>query len=259
MQGKYTSTYEKHASMKPLPFLRNTLILGLVLLLSACLKDIKDGNNQGDVNVVSALSVVHASASTPAIDFVLDRQKVNNQDFEFGDRIQYFGVYGGRWPVAIYLENNYGEPILETDIQVQSGQYYTLFFAGEIKDPEGILLQDNIAAPEGNKASLRFVNLSLQAGTVDFICGDTSLAKEKTFGTYTSFQEIDAGQQTLHVLGTNSETVREFEFRAGHVYTIWLKDVLEEPTGEAQSNKLLDMALIDHIGDLQAQSNAGLR
>lgn len=251
MPGKYTSTYEKHAAMRLRRYSLSLLAICSLLLLSACLKN-KDNN---DVNIVSALSVVHASASAPAIDFVLDRQKVNNQAFEYGDRIHYFGVYSGRWNAAFYEENSYSQPLLETSIQVQNGLYYTLFFIGDEETPEGLLLEDDISKPDSNKATLRFVNLSTHAGSVDFFWGEETLASQKAYKEYTSFQIIDAGKQTVEISAKQGTITRNFNFREGHVYTIWLKDVLESADTQIQA-PLLDMELIDHVRDLEAQQGA---
>lgn len=222
------------------------IALFLSFMLSACLKN-KDGYNE---NVVSALSVVNASVWTPPVDFVLDGQRVNNQSFEFGDRIQYFGVYSGTWPAAFYQGNTHTNPLLKTSITLLNGKYYTLFFTGDKETPEGLLLEDDIRIPEKGEVTLRFVNLSPDAGPVDFRVGSEVLAARKDFKDYTSFQAISAGTYQAAVLAQNGAILKELELKLvdGRIYTVWLKGLAKEDSGEKDLQ--LDTGLIDHRREL---------
>src|SRR5690606_33605081 len=154
------------------------------LTLSSCLKD---SNENGDL-IGSAITIIHGSPDTPPIDFVWDQQRINVQEFAYGNRIKYFSDYPGNHRARFYTERTNTDALYETQVNLAPGKLYSLFLSGTADSLSSLLIEDDLTAPAKGKAKIRFVNLSVNAGALDFqIVEDSLAASNKAFGKYTSF------------------------------------------------------------------------
>lgn len=233
--------------MKTALKLKSTKVPSVLLLLfalisfslSSCLKD--SGPDTG--SIVSAITVIHASPNSPAFDFVLDNQRVLNPtgpDFVYGKRIPYFRAFSGSRLARIYEKNNFITPLHEVELKLISGNYYSLFIGGAKESLTSLLIDDDLTKPLKGKAKVRFVNMSPDAGALDFnITQNTTLASNKKFNEYTGFQEVDAGIYNANIKSHSENSINlpiELELKDGDIYTIWAKglvntDVEEEKLG----------------------------
>lgn len=216
-----------------------------VLTLSSCLKD---SDNDGEA-VYSALTVIHGSPDTPPIDFVWDSQRVNNQEFAYGDRIMYFTDFSGIHIARFYEEGTNSDALYETQVQLSQGKYFSLFLSGTSADSlSAVLIEDDLTEPAEGNAKVRFLNLSPDAGALDFQLVDDSLAaSNKEFEKYTSFQEMEAGEYSA-VIKSHSGTAVNHPFNLtledGKIYTIWAKGLVAASGDEEQQ---FDHGIIKHL------------
>lgn len=205
--------------------------------LSSCLKD--SGPDTG--SIVSAITVIHASPNSPAFDFVLDNQRILDPigpEFVYGKRIPYFRAFSGSRLARVYEKNNFITPLHEVELKLISGNYYSLFIGGTKESLTSLIIEDDLTKPLEGKARIRFVNLSPDAPALDFdITENTTLASDKKFNEYTSFQEVDAGSYEASIKSHSGNSINlpvDLELEDGKIYTIWAKGLINTDVEEEE-------------------------
>jgi hypothetical protein len=205
------------------------VILGVVcsvaIVLSSC---VKNHDNNTPAKPISALAFVDASADAPALDFYLNGQQVNLNPVSPGNFFSYFNAYSGKVPATFYQTAT--TTLLAKDtITMVANHGYTLFLANVIAHPDFILTADSLIRPASGAISLRLVNASPDAGTVDLIVKGAS-SSIISGGTYKSVSGFTSATVSLtdslqiRQSGTSSilATVPASHFTNGSVYTVWL-------------------------------------
>lgn len=218
---------------KALYFLFALIASGL-LSLSSCLKDPNFGNSPKyhTESIISALTVIHASPDAPTFDFVLNGEPIFPRDRAFSKTIPYFPLYARHYEARFYNHNTYSNAFYTTNIKLDIGKYMSLFLTGLKSDSlTSLLIEDNLTQPKTGKAKLRFLNLSPDAGALDFaIVKDSIFASHKKFKAYTAFYEIEAGEYSATFKSSEGDSVRynfSLKLEKGKIYTVWAKGLIE--------------------------------
>jgi hypothetical protein len=92
------------------------------------------------------------------------------------------------------------------------------------------LVEDDLTAPAADKANVRFVNMSPDAGNLDLaITGQTTPLFAKTaFKGATKFVAVAPGAELNFQINENTKTdvlakVEKIKIEKGKIYTIWAK------------------------------------
>jgi hypothetical protein len=206
-------------------YLRLLLAPGMLLLfLSSCIKD----NNNYVAPPVAYLSFVQASTDEPPISFYLNSDLVNNyQPILYGNHFGYINAYAGARTAN--FDNAYtGAQLLSQSITLNQNTYYTLFLANTATSPQTLLLLDSLNKPNQGEATIRFVNLSPDAGPVDLVAKGTTTTTiaNKPFLGYSASINVPAGAYQLQVNATGTSTalatMTTITLGPGGVYTVWL-------------------------------------
>lgn len=213
-----------------------TVSIGLCtsLLFSSCLKDSMLGPSSGpnSESIISGLSVIHASPDAPAFDFVLNGEPIFPSNRSFTKYIPYSLLFAGKYQARFYVHDTYTNAFYTSDITLAKGKYHSLFLAGlKVDSLTTLLLEDDLTRPKEGNAKLRFVNLSPDAGALDFsIVEDSLFASKKNFKGYTAFYEIKAGEYTGRFKSSEGKPVH-YDFilnlENGKTYTVWAKGLIE--------------------------------
>ena len=194
-----------------------------LLQFSSCLKD---NNNYVPPPPTALLMVIQGSPDAPGEALFLDNNRVNNPSFNYGDNIGYFNAYIGERNVIL---NNYnsGDRIASDTMHLNNNVVYSLFLANTYTKPDFILLTDSIAQPASGKATIRLVNVSPNAGSVDLSANSTTIVTGKGYKGSSAFKTVDGGTNyNFSILKTGTNTVLAkldtVPIRAGSVYTVWL-------------------------------------
>jgi hypothetical protein len=195
----------------------------LCMLQFSCLKD----NNNYVAPQTALLMVVQGSAGAPGEILYLNNNRVNYyQSFNYGDHIGYFNAYTGTRQVILY---NYASAakIASDTIHLNNNVAYSLFLANTYTSPDFILLTDSIAQPAAGKATIRFVNISPDAGAVDLSANSTVLVSDKAYKGSSTFRTVAGGTNyNFEILKTGTNTVLAkldtIPINSGSVYTVWL-------------------------------------
>jgi hypothetical protein len=194
--------------------------LCLVLLLSSCLKD-KTANYNPPVALVSFFQ---ASPDQTALDLYLNNNKVNLGPIAYGTGLDYFRAYAGLRNINFYTYGVMNKLFTDT-VTLKPDNIYSLFLANKPNQPELVLLNDTIAQPAANMASIRFVDLSPDAPHVDLVLNTTTKVTDKTYKGFSSFLPV-TGNITYNIqvketgTGTVLATLDNVTLHTNLVYTI---------------------------------------
>jgi hypothetical protein len=194
-----------------------------LLQFSSCLKD---NNNYVAPPATALFMVIQGSPDAPSEALFLDNNRVNNPPFNYGDNIGYFNAYTGERNV-ILNDYNSGTRIASDTMNLKSNTAYSLFLASTYTKPDFILLTDSIAQPASGKATIRLVNVSPDAGTIDLVANGNTIVTGKAYKGSSSFVTVNGGTSynfTVVKSGTNTAlaTLSSITINTGSVYTVWL-------------------------------------
>jgi len=197
-------------------------LLAITTIFSACKKD---WNN--DPVEAAGIGFIHSSPGTGALDFILDNQKIGS--FAYTNDRGYYAAYPGTRIIGVakkdstkYLTNGTGT--------LKQGSFYSVFVVDTLKSTKLLLVEDDLKAPETDKAKIRFINLSPGSTALDLaVSGNaTALFTSKAFKEYTPFTSINPSDNyTFEVKTAGSTTVKAtlpaVKIEKGKIYTIWAK------------------------------------
>ncbi len=199
-----------------------TGVLGLLsLLLSSCLKD----TSPNSTPPTALVTFYQASPDEPAMDLDFSTNKVNQSPLNYGDGIDYFSVFAGQRTVSFYNTGTLNT-IKSITITVAPNNAYSLFLANIPVDPQVVLLTDTLNKPAAGKGSIRLVDLSPDAPSVDLaVQGGATLVTNRGFKGYSSFMPITGNTTyTFKILQAGTSTVLatlpNINIKSGFIYTI---------------------------------------
>ncbi len=214
-------------------FLRKTVLLlatFVVMAFASCQKD------EIETPEISALSIVNASAGSPAINAFIDENKISDDVFTFGKDIAYFNAYSGERELSFYQGSN---KKASGKFNLKNGKFYSLFLTGKWPQTELVLLGDSLAKPATGKAHIRFVNMGIDAGVLNLgLTNGSTLIGQKAYKAASDFMAINGNAAYTFVVRNNAAltdtmSIPQVTLEAGHSYTIWSKGVKGEIGNDA--------------------------
>lgn len=195
-------------------------LFAIALTITACKKDF---NN--DPIEAAGIGFVHASPGTGPLDFILDNQKINF--FSYTKDLGYYAAYPGTRLVGVAKKDSL-KYVTTATAGLKSGFFYSVFVVDTLKSTKLLILEDDLKAPETDKAKVRFVNLSPGTATYDLaVAGtDAPLFTAKAFKEFTTFTNIapnDSYTFQLKQSGTVKVSLPAIKIEKGKIYTIWAK------------------------------------
>lgn len=177
---------------------------------------------------ISSLSFINASPDGPSVTLYMDQNQVNNDLFGYTDHIDYLNVYSGNRNVYAYEGS---DKKVSGSITLGPQKIYSLFLAGRWASAEFVLLEDSLAKPDAGKAAIRFINMSVDAPSLDLGLNDGStLISGRTYKQNSGFTAIDGDKKYTFVIRehgatANKVTLSEVTLDAGHIYTVWANGI----------------------------------
>jgi hypothetical protein len=196
----------------------------VAIALSSCLKENKNTSYNPPVALVA---VVQASPDQPTLDFFLESTKVNQNPIAYNSGVDYFQANAGKRTLNFYAAGTTTKAFSDTTT-FQANYIYSVFLANKATSPELAILRDSISQPTTGNASIRFINLSPDAPSVDFAAKGASsvITARKAYKGFSSFAPITGNTSyTFQVLQTGTNTVLAsmpaITLQSGTVYTFW--------------------------------------
>ncbi|OWK71005.1 DUF4397 domain-containing protein [Pedobacter sp. AJM] len=195
-------------------------LFAITLTFSACKKD---WNN--DPIEAAGIGFVHASPGTAALDYILDNQKIGS--FSYTNDRGYFAAYPGTRLVGVSKKDSL-KYLTNGTAALKGGSFYSVFVVDTLKSTKLLLVEDDLKAPETDKAKVRFINLSPGSSPLDLAVegNATALFTSKAFKEFTPFTSINPSDNyTFQVkqAGTVTATLPAVKIEKGKIYTIWAK------------------------------------
>jgi uncharacterized protein DUF4397 len=148
-------------------------------------------------------------------------------------------------------------PIVENSEGLSGGKHYTIVVMPGTNDKVALnVLNDNITPPPTDKAEVRVIHASPDAGEVDIVAkeGNKKLFSGVNFERGTSYTDVEPMKTTLEVRPEGKDTpvltVPNANFEKGKIYTIVV-------AGRAKGMPKLQAIMVeDHLGTEAAASTA---
>ena len=215
-------------NLRKIVFVAAVLCLPAIMLTS-CLKD----HSYYNPPATALLMVIQGSPDAPAESLYLDPNQVNQSPFNYQDYIGYFNAYSGTRNIVLTSFTYPGQGVATAKfasdtVHLAQNQTYSLFLANTYTKPDFILLNDSIGQPTAGMATVRLVNVSPDAGSVDLAVNDaTVLVSNKAYKGASSFLPVTGNQLykfSVREHGTTTviSSIDSVAIANGGVYTVWL-------------------------------------
>lgn len=215
-----------------------TLVCALTLttIFSSCKKD-KDNNPPAAIKPAS-LAVVHAAPGVSELDFFIDNAKIKS--FTYNSIIDYVAIPKPGKKELSATKKGLTDVLVKLPVDIAEDKAYTAFVA----DPTGktiVFVSDDLTAPAADKAKIRFINLSPDAGVLDLnITGKAeALVAKKAFKEASTFINTEAGAEINFEIKENGKpdvlaTLPKVKIEKGKIYTIWAKGLKAGTTDDTK-------------------------
>ena len=187
------------------------------------------------------LRIVHASPDAPAIEVYLDGQRVLAA-LTFAAASPYVTVPAGmhrlRATAAGTASGDKG--LIDTMIDLQSGQAYTVVAADTAAKMVSVVVPDRMALPDADKTAVRLFHASPDAPSVADVAvagGGPVVFKNLAFKAGTDYAEVAPGAYRFEVrpAGTTQAiaTTPQIDLVGGKTYTIFAMGLLSDSSFQA--------------------------
>lgn len=200
-------------------------LLAIALTVTSCSKDNDNGTSPG----VATLAIVHAAPGTPELNLAIGGVKTNLKGLTFGTFINYANINEGLSEFGVTKKDS-TRILTKSSLALKNGKAYSLFITDVPAKTAFALVEDDLTAPVTDKANLRFVNMSPDAGSLDLaITGQaTALTTNTVFKGATAFTAVTPGTEVNFEIRANTKPdvlakIEKVKIEKGKIYTIWAK------------------------------------
>lgn len=215
------------------------LLTAFALSFSSCSK------NETEIPSISGLMVVNAAPNYGTYNVYINNTSapVNTKGALpfLGSISPYFNITPGanalKFTTASSVESVYTETT-----NLEADKAYTYFLINDVPNLSGLLLQDDLSLNSAEKAFVRFVNVSPNAGNLDLaIDSGSTLVADKAFKAASEFMSIDPKPYNLVIKSKSTgqvlATLKNVILTAGKMYSI-VAAGMSNPTELQQPLKL---------------------
>jgi hypothetical protein len=221
------------------PFSRFSAML---LLASAAWSFSSCSKDDNTVPAISGLSVVNVSPTLATYNVYLNSAKVSTAALPFTGSINYFQITPGINSVKFTTASS-TESVLTKSINLEADKAYSLYLINKADKLDGLLISDDLNAASADKAAIRFINLSPDAGTLTLNqTGGNSLAADQAYKSASAFSSTEAKTYSLEIrdkaTGNMLTKLENVKLTAGKIYTI-IAAGLVAPSTNDQSLRII--------------------
>lgn len=219
---------------------KQILVASLVVAAFASCK--KDDDTPAPVEEAK-IKIKHASPDAPSVDLYVDGAKINTAALAYNNNTGYVKIKAGARNIKVNAAGA-TTSVINSNVTLTKDKNYTLFAANRLSAIEGVLLEDNLAAPAAGKAHVRFVHLSPDAPAVNIVNGTatTNMFSSLAFKSGTAFTPVDATAAgtafafNIRNASTSAAvTTINANLVAGKIYTIVIRGFVTPPTGNTNA------------------------
>jgi hypothetical protein len=232
-------------AMKNIKSLATIALLAGTLGLTSCL----DNDDVMEYPAAGYISIYNGAPGNAGVIVYADQNQVNNFPIKYAEVLAYQNFYPGE-RLFKFSESNSLTSLLEKEYEIKVDSVYSMFLLEDLGDLDVILIDDDWSEPTADKAQIRMINLSPDAGTVSLKIDEVEdpFFEGLAFKTNSEFESLDTKTYNLTVISTTGETLTSatnIELKGNRVYTLVLRGY-EQATDNA---KKLDLQLLTNYID----------
>lgn len=197
----------------------------LSVILTACTKD----HDNYPVIQPAGVAFIHASVNAPELSIYSNGGKAGIAGFSYNKSTLYLTAQPGTSEIAI-TKTDSRDVIAKLNVKFKTTKGYTMFVVDSLQTSVLKFVEDDLTAPVADKAKIRFVNLSADAGSLDFgVKGQTTpLFTKQDFKQVPAFISVDPNDAyTFEIKANGTATVLAtsdvIKVEKGKIYTIYAR------------------------------------
>jgi hypothetical protein len=198
------------------------LLTASALFFSACSK------NETEIPSISGLMVVNAAPNHGTYNVYINSigTPANTKGALpfLGTVSPYFNITPGT-NILKFTTASSVEPVYTETTNLAADKAYSYFLINDIPNLSGLLLQDDLSLNSAEKAFVRFINVSPNAGNLDLaVDSGATLVADKAFKAASEFISIDPKPYNLVIKSKSTglviATLKNVTLTAGKMYSI---------------------------------------
>lgn len=234
-------------AMKNLKSLASVALLAGSMGLTGCLDN--DDNIPNDYPPAGYISIYNGAPSNAGVIVFADQNQVNNSPLKYSEALAYSNFYPGE-RLFKFSEGNSVTSLLEIEFEIKVDSVYSLFMVEDGEELDAILIDDDWSEPTADKAQIRMVNLSPDAGALSLMVDstETPLFDAVAFKSNSEFKSLTNKKYNLNVVSSAGDTLAtatNIDLRGNSVYTLVVRGY-EQAT---ENGKKLDLQLLTNYID----------
>jgi LPXTG-motif cell wall-anchored protein len=170
--------------------------------------------------------VVHASPDAPAVDVIVNGNKVLT-NVPFFAASAYLDLPAGSYDIQVVPAGATSPVVIDAKgVRIEAGKAYTIAATGKLAEIKPTILTDDLSAPAAGKAHVRVIHFSPDAPAVDIkVAGGPTLISNLPFSQASNYLPVDAGSYDLQVTPAGATTVvldlKGVRLEAGKIYDVF--------------------------------------
>ena len=201
------------------------------LLFNSCKKD------DTTAAVISGLSIINASPTPSTYNVYLNTDtKVNTAALPFGGTRSYVNIPTGSNTLKFTSASSIESILTKTIVSTENVAYSYYLIGNTAANLDGLLITDDLSVPSGEKAYVRFINVSPDAPALDLAvtAATANTISDKSYKAASAFVQLDPKTYSFDIkdkaTGVVKTTLTGIVLAAGGHYTIIAKG-MNNPTG----------------------------
>ncbi|MCE7053488.1 DUF4397 domain-containing protein [Algoriphagus sp. AGSA1] len=209
--------------------------------LTSCLDN---DNDPIDYPPAGYISIYNGAPDNNGVIIFADQNQVNNSPLKYSEALAYRNFHPGD-RLFKFSEPNSLTSLYEEEYEIKVDSVYSMFMVEEAGEIDAFLVKDNWSEPSSNKAQIRLVNLSPDAGNVSLLIDDseTPLFDGIVFKNISDFESIDTKKVKMTLVSSSGDTLAtatNVDLQGNRVYTLIVRGFVES----AENSKKLDLQLL---------------
>jgi hypothetical protein len=191
-------------AMKNIKSLAAIAVLAGTLGLTSCL----DNDDVMEYPAAGYISIYDGAPGNAGVIVYADQNQVNNFPIKYAEVLAYQNFYPGE-RLFKFSESNSLTSLLEKEYEIKVDSVYSMFLLEDLGDLDVVLIDDDWSEPTADKAQIRMINLSPDAGTVSLKIDEVEdlFFEGLAFKTNSEFESLDTKTYNLTVISTIGETL----------------------------------------------------
>jgi hypothetical protein len=226
----------KHTKVKTANWAITTALL-TVFALSSCFND----NEDIAFPDTAFVSIYHGSPDAPDLDIYAESKKITRNPLLFSEILPYSEFFAAN-RLLRFNPYNAVNTLLEVEQTFEKDKIYSIFLVNAISEIDALVVEDKWEEPDGDKAQVRLVHISPDAGELEVSINGTGelFGESNPYLDITEFKKVEKGKVSITVKSklTNEvlTSVNNIDLKGNRVYSLLIRGFKDPAQGTNQLN-----------------------